>query len=319
MKGLASLALALALMPALIAAKPAPVTADMLTSLAQMELRVRTIIGRIAIANVTQCAKQAPYAGMLIRVNYGTFAPALRTAQIGAFGTGKYPKVSLLVPGGPADMAELRNGDEIVSFNNDPVPVGLSEESDAQKWSSAVKALGEAWDKETKTSPTKITILREGSERTLALSSTMACELIGSVTLSKDMNASNAGARVWVTTGLLENTPDDNEVAFVIAHEAAHSILGHAVPENEKQLKNPAFRRPAEVEADYLGVQLMANAGYDPYAAARYHARWSKMGRGFFQKLTGGFNGPYLAPKDRIAFLQKRAEEVDPQHRLAAP
>jgi Zn-dependent protease with chaperone function len=302
----------------LVGARPAPIGPEILLSLVPLELRVRTIIVRIAVANVAQCAKQAPNFGMLIRVSYGAFAPEARKAQIGAFGTASYPTVSLVVAGGPADVAGLRNGDAVISFNGKATPTGLSEETDGRKWSASVKTLGDAWDAEAKSPPTRIVISRDGKELSLNLSSKMACDLNGFVKLSKEMNAENKGSNIWVNSGLLENTPDDNEVAFVIAHEAAHSILGHAAPENEKKLKNPEFRRPAEMAADRLGVQLMANAGYDPYAAARYHARSSKIGRGFFQKLTGGFNGPYMAPKDRIAFLQRRAEEVDPDHKLAA-
>jgi Zn-dependent protease with chaperone function len=302
----------------LVGARPAPIGPEILLSLVPLELRVRTIVVRIAVANVAQCAKQAPNFGMLIRVSYGAFAPEARTAQIGAFGTASYPTVSLVVAGGPADVAGLRNGDAVISFNGKATPTGLSEETDGRKWSASVKTLGDAWDAEAKSPPTRIVISRDGKELSLNLSSKMACDLNGFVKLSKEMNAENKGSNIWVNSGLLENTPDDNEVAFVIAHEAAHSILGHAAPENEKKLKNPEFRRPAEMAADRLGVQLMANAGYDPYAAARYHARSSKIGRGFSQKLTGGFNGPYMAPKDRIAFLQRRAEEVDPDHKLAA-
>jgi beta-barrel assembly-enhancing protease len=304
-------------LPVLVGAKPVPVTPELLRYLAPMELRVRTIVGRIAITNVAQCAKQVPNSGMLIRVRYGAFAPEARSAQIGAFGTASYPTVSLVVPGEPADVAGLRDGDAIISFNGKAMPTGLSEETDAQKWSASVKTLGDVWDAEAKSPPTRIVISRDGKELSLNLSSKMGCDLAGFVKLSKEMNAANKGTNLFINSGMLENTPDDNELAFVIAHEAAHSILGHGSPENEKKLKNPQFRRPAEIEADRLGVQLMANAGYDPYAAARSYARLSKIGRGFFQKLTGGFNGPYMAPKERIAFLQKRAEEVDPERRLA--
>jgi beta-barrel assembly-enhancing protease len=317
-RSIASSALLLGMVPVLVGAKPAPVTPETLLSLKPLQLRVRTIVDRIALANVAQCAKQSPRAGMLIRVSYGVFAPEARKAQIGAFGAARYPMVSLIVPGGPADVAGLRDGDAIISFNGKAMPTGLSEEPDGRKWSASVNALGDAWDAEAKSPPTRVVISRDGKELALPLSSRMGCDLAGFVKLTKEMNAGNKGSNIWVNSGLLENTPDDNEVAFVIAHEAAHAILGHASPENEKKLKNPEFRRPAEIEADRLGVQLMANAGYDPYAAARYHGRWTQNGRGFFQKLTGGFNGPYLAPKERIAFLQKRAEEVDPNHTLAA-
>lgn len=302
----------------LIAAKPVNITPDMLLSMAPKEQRIRKILFRIVTANAVRCKKLAPQSGLLVRVCYGSFAPEMRAAQIAAFQTGKYPKAGLILPGSPAERAGLRDGDDILAVNGKSIASNLSEIADMKGWFKEVNALSAAWDAATIQPPTMLTIRRDGKEQSLALSAVMGCDMVAHLQASPQMNAATTTNHIWVNTGLLDSTPDDNELAFVIAHEAAHIILGHADAGKESDVKNYAIRRSMEIEADRLGVQLMADAGYDPYAAARFHMRWKKAGRGFLQKLTGGLNGPYMPPKERIAFLQKRAEEVDPDYKLAA-
>jgi predicted Zn-dependent protease len=106
--------------------------------------------------------------------------------------------------------------------------------------------------------------------------------------------------RLYVTRGLLALANDKAEVAAVIAHEIAHVQARHAVERAELQqrselvsrvvtqvLEDPVagelvqarsrvtiagFSRQQELEADQIGVKAMAQAGYDPYGAARFLA-----------------------------------------------
>jgi predicted Zn-dependent protease len=67
------------------------------------------------------------------------------------------------------------------------------------------------------------------------------------------------GSRVLVTRGMLALAGDEAEVAAVIAHEIAHVLAGHA-------RAGAGHRGPIEVEADRIGLRLLAAAGYDPRA-----------------------------------------------------
>jgi predicted Zn-dependent protease len=105
------------------------------------------------------------------------------------------------------------------------------------------------------------------------------------------------GGYVYVTRGLLALASDTSEVAAVIAHEMAHVTARHAFARAERveaaevagrvldvvsdagvaeaalastQSSLARFSQIQELEADTIGINTLARAGYDPYAAARF-------------------------------------------------
>lgn len=80
------------------------------------------------------------------------------------------------------------------------------------------------------------------------------------VVATMQVNAwSMLGGKIIVYSGLLDLDLTDDELAAVLGHEIAHVIREHAreMPSSSQQ----------EVEADIIGVELAARAGYDPRAA----------------------------------------------------
>jgi predicted Zn-dependent protease len=102
---------------------------------------------------------------------------------------------------------------------------------------------------------------------------------------------------LYVTRGLLALASDASEAAAVMAHEIAHVTLRHSALRAEKereaalvsqaatviqsrqkgeeersrqQLLVASFSRQQELDADEAGVKVIANAGFDPYGAARF-------------------------------------------------
>ncbi|MFD1332720.1 M48 family metalloprotease [Methylopila musalis] len=103
---------------------------------------------------------------------------------------------------------------------------------------------------------------------------------------------------LYVTRGLLAVANDTSEIAGVLAHEMAHVTARHAfqradeerkavlvskvvsdVLENREagavalaksRLSLASFSRAQELEADRIGVQNIARAGFDPYGASRF-------------------------------------------------
>ncbi|MCX7153569.1 MAG: M48 family metallopeptidase [Betaproteobacteria bacterium] len=125
---------------------------------------------------------------------------------------------------------------------------------------------------------------------------------------SKDVNAwCMPGGKIAVYTGLIERIkPSDDELAAVMGHEIAHAlrehgrerasqaagqsvaagVIGAAIgmgslgTDMTSTVLNITFGLPNsrlhETEADRIGVELAARAGYDPRAAVTL---WKKMGQ----------------------------------------
>ena len=123
----------------------------------------------------------------------------------------------------------------------------------------------------------------------------------------KTVNAwSMAGGRMALYTGLVEKIkPTDDELAQVLAHEIAHALAKHtaekmsvamasslgliavAVATDNRNVAAGASAaalvaitlpnsRTAETEADQIGIELAAKAGYNPHAAVTL---WQKMSK----------------------------------------
>lgn len=106
------------------------------------------------------------------------------------------------------------------------------------------------------------------------------------------------GGQIYLTRGLVALINDTAEAAAVIAHEMAHVMARHANERIEQQQRAnltrrvstevlndeaggagvqersraflASFSRQQELEADRIGVRLLAKAGYDPYGASRF-------------------------------------------------
>ena len=141
-----------------------------------------------------------------------------------------------------------------------------------------------------------------------------------------------AGGRMALYTGLIMKVdPTDDELAQVMGHEIAHALANHTAERMSTAMAanagilaagilsdNPgqamamtaaaatvAIKLPnsrtAENEADQIGIELAARAGYDPRAAVTL---WQKMGK------VGGSSPP--------EFLSTHPSDATRQQRLGA-
>ncbi len=160
---------------------------------------------------------------------------------------------------------------------------------------------------------------------------------------SKDVNAfCMPGGKIAVFTGLLQGLKlSDDETAVVLGHEIAHALREHARERLAKteltrlganllsqfigdgkygnlfnmggQLMTLKFSRDDESEADTVGLELAARAGYDP-----------RSGVSLWQKMMAGNKGAPLqwlsthpSGKNRIAEIERHLPEVVPLYEQA--
>lgn len=156
---------------------------------------------------------------------------------------------------------------------------------------------------------------------------------------SNELNAwCMPGGKIAVYTGLVNTLDNDAQLAAVIGHEIAHALREHqrerasqdhmknigvtvlalATKMNKTQAGlvekatnfafNMPFSRVHENEADKMGIELMARAGYDPYEAPIV---WQKMSEMTNDK-TPEFLSTHPSHKTRIKETTKYAEIVYP-------
>lgn len=158
-----------------------------------------------------------------------------------------------------------------------------------------------------------------------------------------------AGGKMAIYTGLLEKVqPTDDELAQVIGHEISHAVANHTAEKMSMAMASQLGlgtlalatdgsesrgltlagaalaaklavelpnSRTAETEADRIGIELAARAGYNPYAAS---SLWQKMAA------VGGSGRPQFlsthpSPQNRMANLQRLAAQMMPYYQQPGP
>lgn len=158
------------------------------------------------------------------------------------------------------------------------------------------------------------------------------------------------GGKVAFFTGILKFTKTEAGVATVMGHEVTHALYRHGVERISRSYLemfaqagamagavagkvNPAalqgvlmaygvnaqlpFNRTQESEADYIGLRLMAEAGYDPHEAVAFWERMSGCPREYIGKLcfrSGAgvpeFLSTHPSEETRIRNLEKWTPEA---------
>jgi Zn-dependent protease with chaperone function len=162
----------------------------------------------------------------------------------------------------------------------------------------------------------------------------------------KDINAfALPGGPMFVQRGMFDNATAEGEVVGVMAHELAHVLLRHGTA-NATKAQNPwlqlgqlagavggavvggaagsaiaqgsqfglgtlmlRYGRDFEKQADLLGAQIMARAGYDPRALGRMFETIERVSR----SSSGGGGGPqwmssHPNPGNRTVYINQEAQ-----------
>jgi hypothetical protein len=158
---------------------------------------------------------------------------------------------------------------------------------------------------------------------------------------SEEYNAFAAGAGyIYITSGTLDAVESDDELAFMLARQIAHTELQHPVLEYRrgrtmsqitkvvgwvtgrdlsdladftKKIINRGYSREYELEADRLAVIYAKRAGFDPQEAFTVIGKVKDMENESSSRISQFMNS-HPKPDDRIAAL-KEAEKQDEEAR----
>jgi hypothetical protein len=243
------------------------------------EVRLGAIAYRLATANGDRCSQPEMMTGLILHDLAG-YDAVVRPQVARVYGLGAGFGVRLLVPGSSADRAGLRRGDEIVALDGQDLigfAAGLiARRATPERTERFTDLLADA----LRQGPATLSVRRGGALLSLSLSGEKGCGGRVLVSPSGELNAWTDGRYVAVTRSMMRFAKDDPELAFVVAHEMAHVILGH--PEG-----HGARGKSGEADADSLAIELMARADYDLTAPARLLRRTA-----WLQLLSLNFSHP---------------------------
>ncbi len=158
------------------------------------------------------------------------------------------------------------------------------------------------------------------------------------------------GGKIGVHTGLLKVAQTPDQLAAVIGHEVGHVIAQHGNERVSQSLATQGglvaasvalkdrtgksydlvmaglglgaqfgvllpFSRTQESEADIIGLDLMAKAGYDPHQSVEL---WKNMAKAAGGAAPPEFLSTHPAPESRIANLESHMGEAESKRRTAS-
>jgi hypothetical protein len=204
------------------------------------------------------------------------------------------PTLIYVVPGSAAETAGLQQGDVITELN------GAHIASDYKVMENFTDQL-----RKTPPGPMALTIIRAGAPVHVTLRPVRACNYPFHIIDDPSINAFGDGNAIYVMDGMMEFARSDDELAVVLGHEMTHNFRGHidakrrnmyagylvgvaidvvisatmreVVPLARYRLAEVgalAYSQRFEAEADYIGLYVMARAGYPIDDAAQF---WRRM------------------------------------------
>ncbi len=252
--------------------------AEVLQAYLDINSRTENIAYKILWANKDSCPQTAPQIGISVHtiMDYPAEMSELASEN---FGLGSSMQIRHVVPNSPASAAGLRAGDILQAIG----PHALISGPSARQFYEGVSVL------EMGKGEPVYKIRRADRSSDVTIIPDVLCGYNVELIYADHVNAYTDGEDILLTTELVATTEADISLALIIAHELAHATQGHM------------FRAPSkalEVEADYLGMRYLINAGYDGEQAL---AEW--VANPFNHKERPELTHP--SPKDRIAAMQR--------------
>lgn len=243
--------------------------------------------------------------------------------------------VLLVAKNSPTDRAGIKRGDQVLEINHQPIKKGKDIAEDFNKQLTAATAL----------SPTvNFTVLRQGQTITTDVVTEEICNYaINYKAQSKEINAYADGTSINVERGLLKIIDNDDELALVLGHELAHNAMGHMDAKMTNQMAGgvlgtvidvlaasqgvstnfgnigagiggSAYSQSFESEADYVGLLILARAGFNYHDAPVF---WRKMAIENPGSISYATSHPTSAK--RLLQLEEVSREIDAKKAAGQP
>lgn len=302
-------------------------------TIVERKIKLQRIYTPLRIANADICGRNVSPVTGIFGIDLHSLDMEMRPIAQRLHGVGDGIKILDVVPNSPAAEGALSTGDVIAgaakgkgimpsgwSYSGLTIPdlVKVIESSDA--------------------GPITLLVRREGNTFPLTVTPRFGCSYPIELKFDLTLNAAADGTKIIVNTGTFNHIPDDRQVAFLIGHELAHNILEHV----QKKQGNAAvgmaagavfdiglavigvntqglgmrtgaeagvkaYSKEFESEADYLGLYLLARAGFDISVASDLFRR---MGTEKPSAQVQVYSSTHPSTPERAAAMQQAMLEI---------
>jgi hypothetical protein len=294
---------------------------DTLTRMAAQQERLYRVAAPLLINNADLCKKHARSLLGFTAKNKYSYPGEFTDAAQAALGYDERLQVSGVLAGSGASHAGLRKGDGLIAAAGKALPAGPNAETEAAGVFGPLVA--------NRASLT-LTVTRNGAaSQNLVVPVTHACGFRVDYGAADNVNSYADGQRVLLTRGMINFAQNDEAIAFVLAKDMAHNILGHAATQRSTAtlgsiIDNLSAPRPdlsmligsagvkpmpqeLDAAADSLALYLLVRAHYNIDNAARF---WQRLATTYPASVLNGYTAQHPGTAYRIAAINKTVAEI---------
>ncbi len=272
-----------------------------LKQIVAMQERLDKVGGQLLINNIDICRKQLRNLLGFSVANKYSYSPSLASLASETYGLDDRLQIMSVIPKSGAERAGLQRGDILVSIANKPAPQGMNAERDTVEMLSSFVL---------KNKSIALTILRHNTPRKMTVAFTPACGFRIELGQTANVNAYSDGNRILITQGMMLFAKSNEDLAYVIAKEMAHNVLGHPktlqntrtatslidnlIRPNPRQITQTNLKpmpKKFDIDADTLSLAIALRGGYEIDNAPHF---WKRLAYRF--PATNAMNYTWLHP-----------------------
>jgi hypothetical protein len=300
-----------------------------LENMSSLQERLYRVAAPLLINNADLCKAQARNLLGFTAKNKYSYPGEFADASVAVLGYDEVLQVSGVLAGSGAARAGLRKGDDLLAAEGRVLPRGRDAES---------KAAGILGPLVGMHATLNMTIARNGVSQTLAVPVTRACAFRVDLGNADNVNSYADGNRVMLTRGMINFAQSDEAIAYVLAKDMAHNVLGHAallrhasaigsiidnlagVRPDLSMLVGSAGVRPMpqdmDVAADNLALYMLARAGYNIDHAKAF---WQRLSVQYPITVLNGYNAVHPNVAARLAAIDRSVAEIKSKQNAKRP
>jgi hypothetical protein len=309
--------------------EPTVAEQDALQSLVAQQNRLDRVAAPLLVNNPAICKDNARNLLGFTAKNKYSYSEELSGATHQALGLNERLQVVNVLAGSGAARAGVHKGDGLVAVDDQPLPQGPH----AERQAAAI--IGPLV---TGKQSVKLTVARSGANVALNVPLTLACAFSVELGNSDNVNAYSDGRRIVVTRGMMRFAQTDNELAYVLAKEMAHNVLGQQAKQHisgtmgdiidnlvllhpdMSTMNGMAGIKPytpeLDASADNLSLYMAARAGYSVDGAPRF---WQRLAQQYPASVLNGYTAIHPMTSSRLSAMDKAAVEVKGKQAAGKP